>query len=523
MEKNKDRLGLIYLLIDVFITLVFILGFIFIGKNNIINLYISNSNWNVTFVPYIIIFITFLICFYKIFIDYINDNNFTQICYLIFAFSFTIRTILCLKNIYIPTNDFKNYFEYGINLYYGNTTAVAQVIQSYKIPSMGGLAVLNKIIMEVFSPSLLGMQVSNCIMSSFSCILLMNILKYINVKVATLAGFLYSIYPSGIFCTIITTNVHGANMFCLLSILILVKLINNSFANKYEKYLYGIIAGFCLFIAKLFHGSLAQVYIIGIFVFILFAQLQYIIKSKLIMKDAWIFVIILLISNNMFYSIGINNLYNEGIIYNKDSKPLYTTLIIGLNKESRGYYGEIPIKQLDEIMKLDEKERLSKTLEITKNNLINTSETIKLFKDKFLGLWFDLDNYFYFGTQGKIETLQNQNKGDINSGDINVIQNLSNTFSITDLVFINCMYVFMMVALIFRKRNNFLLIENIFVIITFGWIIIFLLTEIQSRYRYYAMPFIISLASIGIYNTILFIKKEFNNKIFNNVWREKHD
>jgi len=174
-------------------------------------------------------------------------------------------------------------------------------------------------------------------------------------------------------------------------------------------------------------------------------------------------------------------------------KVLHTYL---QNEESRGkiagtqdysYIRSVaPEKQIEECKRLII-ERLKKS---------NPKKLLSLIIDKTDYMWFQGDTYLSWYVKGKIAQLSETENEDNN----NTIQQINNMLGASirlDLVFTHLIYLFSLIALILYKNEDNELILLIITIL--GWVTIHFFIEVQSRYRYPAMPEFTILASFGMY------------------------
>ncbi len=161
--------------------------------------------------------------------------------------------IIIAFNLYIPEDDFKNYLEYGQNLYYGNLDQVSHVIQGYQMPKMGGIAVFNGIISVLFSPTLTGFQIANCIITSITGGLIFLIAKDMHKKIAIIASLLWALYPSNIVSSQITTNHHASTMFAYLAVALYLYALKRM--GKKSGYFLALLTGVAITVSNFIHPS----------------------------------------------------------------------------------------------------------------------------------------------------------------------------------------------------------------------------------------------------------------------------
>ena len=239
LNKLYNKLDKLFFIFD-YIVLIFLFSGFFIldSKNSFYKLLLNGTESTlyeiiipITILYMLLAFVLFLIL--KKLYDYgTYKDRVRNICIYIFFISFILRFIVINMGFYIPINDFSRYYELGINAYYGNYNEISSIVSSYHIPTFGGLALINGFIMRIFSTSVYGMQIANCIINSLSCVILFIIFKDKDIKIGAIAGFLYALYPANIFSTTVTTNTHGSILFNLLAVLLAINAYKN--LSNYE-------------------------------------------------------------------------------------------------------------------------------------------------------------------------------------------------------------------------------------------------------------------------------------------------
>ena len=417
---------------------------------------------------------------------------------IIFVIAILPRLILCIFDLYVPDNDFRKYLEMGQNIYYGNFAKVASVVDAYQLPSLGGLAVFNGLLAFLFSPTLIGYQLANCMMTSLSCVMLYYIVKDYNKNIAAIAAFLYAIYPANIIASQVTMNNHGAVLFALFSIYLYLLALKG---NGKRVYIMPILAGIMMAVSQFIHAS-SLIYILALVFYTLFIIYQlYLKKEKEKMIGLLKCILAFYISFWLVGSVGTQMLYKAHIINSTEGLTILTKVVVGLNQETRGKkspnnaeFGDLSTAPHDVQVK--------GCLEIIKEEIKNPYDVMTLMIEKTDNTWFGMDSNIWWYTKG----FSDQCKADEEAGaDTRFtrlqekVGNFSNAAMRLDLVFVRMIYIFTILALVLRKRESVFDVMDLMLFLTLGWVSIYFFIEIQGRYRYAGMPAFMVLAAAGVY------------------------
>ena len=117
-------------------------------------------------------------------------------------------------------------------------------------------------------------------------------------------------------------------------------------------------------------------------------------------------------------------------------------------------------------------------------------------------VWFGNDNaiYSYYASwatdYGKIKesnTLTKQLESEWNE-----ISNIMSGVYKLDRIFTHTLYLLTIIGCVLKKKTQDIDISYVFMFIIVGWVLVLMATEMQSRYRYPAMPGFMILTAIGI-------------------------
>lgn len=498
--KAKYNLSKLFYLFDGLIVLLILFGFFVFGSKDSFYDLISNASDKGLYLPYLWLFFGGIVLLFFPLRSLCKQNNLFKLCLFIFFVAVGIRLIVVFSLECIQLSDFKNYYDLGINAYYENYEKIASIVAMYQIPTFGGLALLNEMIMKLFSATLFGMQFANCIMAGLTCVALVLIGNYKSISIGAIAGLLYAIYPASVVSVVVTSNTHGAILFNILAILLAVICYKN-IGNK-KCFLFSVLSMFMFVVSSLFHASSYYTYVLTILFVAILLQMQSFIIEKRLLKKLWICVLIIAVGSNISTKIVVNSLCSAGVISTTESQPFSTTFLIGLNIEDGGRLGENAQANVEVSKQLEGKEKSDYIMSKIMESLADKSKLIGLFMNKQDTIWFESDSWFYWATGGKTaEYQEKESNGTITEEELDnftSFKNTKNAWTRIDFMYIHILYALAAAALIFRKKDRIDDVINIAVIAILGWIAVFLLTEVQTRYRCYAMPMFMILSSIGI-------------------------
>lgn len=316
-----------------------------------------------------------------------------QVMALIFILAALPRIAVMCLNYYIPTNDFQNYLLFGQNAFSGNWGWVADKAAAYMYPTMGGIALFNGLIARLFSPTLIGFQTANIIMTSLISVVLYLLLEKTDRRVALLAAMLYALYPSNIVSTQITTNQHGATLFFLIAIYFFLAALQQDKSVKYILYL--CLSVGLLVISNFIHPSVIVVKLAllcySIILIIRQIQITHTIKSKTIGRLACA-TIVMMLGTSILTSAGLMVFKQAGIIHDTRGINHLYKVVVGLNFESGGMIRQNMDQQ--EIGALPYDEQARESWKRIGKRLSEPGKVVKLVLQKNQTAWFDRDSYF---------------------------------------------------------------------------------------------------------------------------------
>lgn len=432
-----------------------------------------------------------------------------QISMLVYAAAFIVRILTLPYSEYLPTNDFANYFEgacyfaengFGGGLY--------EPLESYRIPSFGGQAALNGWMLCILSPTLLGMQVLNCIYTAGICLLIYELGKKIESSVGLLGACIYTFYPMGVLSVHITTNVHGAAFFMLLGIYFFVRA--QKAAAAFRRALLCSACAVCLILSDFYHPSVIivlcalAVYTAGCEIGkrIRREETENLIVSIRHFRGSLVCAVAVI----LLYGIGsrgiIAGMADIGYVKNIGKNSYLSKIVLGFNYEYNGAWNE---PDIDTINSAPIEAQDAVCMRMIKERLRNPWKAFRLMIKKTQLVWFGTDNYDYFYMDGILKRYESFQK-DASCQDVSDWMSkrqeaaCSRLWSLcsANLLFVYCIWVLAIAGILALLKNKeedntaYLLLY-----IPLGWMAFIMISEMQSRYRYQGMTAVILLAGYG--------------------------
>lgn len=399
---------------------------------------------------------------------------------------------------YIATNDFANYLLYGQCFVQGNFAPAADLIANYyQMPKMGGLVVFNGLLLHLFGDTLLGMQLANVVMTGLICVALYHLVRPLHEQAAWLTALLWMVYPSNIISTQIPTNHHGAVLFFLLALLLYQKLLNSR--NWWQVVGLAAVVGVLLTVSNLIHPSVIIIKL-SILCFTFLAVLYYVGRQKkfFCVKNQKLLAAVLLIflTSTVSQNIAMQQLQQQQIVTDDKEISVLFKLVLGFNTESNGSFSEADYTY---IRQLPQEQQAEACLTLLRQRLGNPLDIVQFMLHKTNVAWFARDGYFYWYNEGALQEFSLR-MAELNEGEQQqywqTVRWIDGAQAL-DIIFVRLVY-WLAVAGLLASRRFSGTIENVLFFIPLGWVAVIMLTEMQSRYRYPAMPVFFLLAALGL-------------------------
>ena len=327
---------------------------------------------------------------------------------------------------------------------------------------------------------------------STGCVLLIYFIsrKTFNEKAARISSLLYCIYIQSIIFNSLLTNQVISLFFIYLGLAIIL----------YKPNITGyILSGISMAVGHIFRPEGSFMLYIVVFSILAYNGFS-LIKNKRSFKDIKMKslvpilskIAILIICFNMFVQLFGYSLRAVGITdYEYKNRNTYWKFVLGLNASTNGGYSNEDAKLLDEYPIGDL--LYEKEMELIKERLSNKKQLVKLMCRKFSLMWSDNDSSIQFISPGT----------GFNDRELNYIVRLE---KIQYTLIIILSFLSILFVLADKKKYN-LSIYILILLVSANWFV-YLLIEIQTRYRYFIMPCLFILAGFGFYRICCFESRD---------------
>lgn len=453
----------------------------------------NNINYGVLLMSSLVITIVIgLIIFYGIkFVNryYIKNDN-RKIIFVILFIGFLLRILWIASVKTLPSSDFKLVWNAGVNVLDGNYSVMHGVSYLARFPHLI-ITMLYFGFIQLISPSpLFVVKLINVILSIGSIYLIYGIVKEtFNEKYGLYASILASVYPAFIMYTSLTCSENIAMPLYLLSLYIFIRVIKGSLNNNYL-----ILSGLILSFGNMFRmvGSV-----------ILIAYIMYLIiyktKNKIINSIAKVFIaysLPLIVISNVLVSTNMSEYQLWSGV-----EPKITSILKGSNISALGRWNWEDAS-ISEDYNYDKVKIEDACKEIISDRLKNKPliRTIAFYFAKYASLWGSGDFSAYYWT-----TLETDNINQVDSYAYALLPPTQLLFSV--------MLILMYIGLYDKRkvRNNEL---DISYLLYGGFIILYSITEQQSRYGYIVSFLFIIFMFKGIEVLSINRKNNLNKKIY---------
>lgn len=422
-----------------------------------------------------IIQLLFLSCFILIAFSFLLKKKLSHKYYLggVLFLSFLLRLIFIIQKNPTQVSDFLYMYNSAMDLAQGNSNALKTSYYNFAIfntPFTIYEAFLLKWFDSIFLLKLLSVFYSTLIVL-FIYKIAQSIFGW---KVARIAGFIACIFPPFIIYNAVLTNQTISILFLLMGVYAII--------NK--KYMYG---GLLLGLGQVFR-PIGIMFLIGAILMIFWEwytkkesfykhNLKQLLTSGLRLVVPYYFV--LLSVSGFLVSFHYTD---HGLFYNPT--PSYKFLV-GLNQETKGSYSKTDNKLIDQDIEGFEEIAREKINERT----VNLTEVASLFEHKFKEMWGSKDASFFWTKLSK-----------------NGLILFNQYFWIFILLSSGAVILF-----IRKKNTSYHLNGSLYLVWTFlGFIFIYLLIEIQTRYRYELYPLFILTSALGSIHILKVSEKQIN-------------
>lgn len=390
---------------------------------------------------------------------------------LVFTLALIPRLALAFAHTYTPTNDFLNYWSMGQGFLRGDPAYIAGFVDLYRIYDFAGLAVLTGAAQAISGGTYLGYQCLQCVTTSLTAVLIYLLGRRAHERVGLAAGMLYALYPAGIVMTQVFTNQHFAAFFALASILVFLAGLR---AQRLPGgILYGALAGCLLLVSQYAHSSS------------MVTQAALVCYTAALCVEGWknrrgiLEALCVLAACLLIFYLGkavIDRvLLLQGYRYGSTERFSYLEyLFTGLDFETDGRIGAdggigYYLLQPEEVTA------------VILARVRDPAGMIQLFARKAIRMWGSMDSAFHWYTD-----LTNSTPFQ---------HSVASAFGALDMLFVSAAYLLAAIGW-FRARSAVRRL-GLPLITLAGWLCVYLISEIQPRYRYYGMTFMMLFAAVG--------------------------
>lgn len=311
------------------------------------------------------------------------------------------------------------------------------------------------------------LQIINVFFTSASVVIVYLIGRDVfNKRAGIVAAFLYAFYLPVVVSSALLTNQHLATFFFISSVYVVLQI------HK-SPYFMGILAGLLIAFGDFFR-PLGIVVLTGVSLFLLYKSWRPIVKFEF--KEIVLILFVLFsykaTTETLTYAINYSGVY-EGRLRNNNPKWKF---VLGLNQSTTGTYSFELAKIVSAANSKEERDHIQD--QIIKEHLSNKMALLTLFKDKFFNMWGSSDALIWWSLR-----------------DTGLSNSLSQLTVIEQSQYLLILSLFIFGFLLSIRKFNFK--SYLMLAILSLYVGVHLLIEIQTRYRYFAMPFIIIYAGYG--------------------------
>lgn len=390
--------------------------------------------------------------------------------------SFIIKTLWITLTSTIPVSDFGLMYNAAKDVCNGNFSNFHNFEYFARFPHDSITVLYFSLFYKLNENPLFIVKLFNVLLSTISVYIMYRIVKELfGYKSALVSALLFSLFPPFIMYNSQMLSENMAIPFYLASMYFFIKYIKDT-----NKYLWIILSGLTLAGGNLFR----MVGIIFLIAYVMYMAIYKGFKSSIKSIPMLIFMFIMPVY--LTSTILLNSGITETNLWQPKETSL-TSVLKGTNMTSFGFWNkedaEIPIKY-----NYDNKKVKEECIRLIKDRLLNSPpyKVIGLYIGKLGGeLGFSDLNSYEFTVLDSNDTIGT---------------NLIRYFSFTLLILINAYYIFLLYSsLMYLKKNKTAAVEmNLFLIISFGFICFYLISEVQPRYSFiYCWTFVI-LATAGL-------------------------
>lgn len=399
----------------------------------------------------------------------------------IFGAALLARLLVFTFVSYAPYNDFANYYTMGVAFANGDYATISHLTDAYQISSFSGIGVLNGVIMLLVGTSARTFQFVQCVITSLSSVAVYLLARQIERKAAPAAGFLFAFYPSNLFFSQINTNQHIAILFTLLAFYALIR----AFAADafFRSALLSLLGGGLLLVGYFAHPSSAPTLIaLGA------VWLTCVLTARKKRRELLRLLTVAAAFCIGFFVLraGLNAAMRQAGLQNESqmSVSFLGKIMNGLNPDTNG---ALSFSDWENILAQPESERQAYCIATIQKRLAN-GNLLQLIDTKIRHMWLEKDDVFGWVAVGTSPTQR------LRGGEAS-LQSWMAAGNLMDFFYVAAIYLLSGIGAFLRKRG---MAADLILWVLLGWIGAHLLIEVQTRYRYFAMPLLFILAGCAL-------------------------
>lgn len=402
----------------------------------------------------------------------------------IFLVALALRLFAFFNICYSPTSDFANYYNMGVAFVNGDYASIAQKAADYHISSFSGLGVLNGLVMLVSGTDIRAFQLAQNVMTALSCVAVYGIARRFDEGSAPLAGLLFALYPANIVFSQVTSNQHMAVLFALLSIWAALGALEQTRPLKTAAL--ALLSGVLLLVSYYAHPSAATTLIaLAIWwLVLLLSALRYKAEALRLLLAAAAFCLgFFALRAGADAGMRLVGLSEEATV----NSSYLAKVVIGLNPDTMGAYSEA---DWGAIWSQPESEQNAYCIGVIRERL-NRPDLVGFLEAKLMRMWMVPDGSFGWATTTACPvSLARPGADEL------TLNNWIAGAKLLDFFYVAALFLFAWIGGLLRRRGS---PGDLLLWVLMGWMGAHLFLEIQTRYRYFGMPFLMIFAAYGIF------------------------
>lgn len=417
----------------------------------------------------------------------------------VFLIALIIRLIVRYWIVMYPNGDMESYYEMGVAFCRGDFSYIRQTVSGWGIPDFAGMAFFYGLLGKIFTPTIEGYQLAFSVINACSCLFVFLIADQIHPKSALYSALLFVFYPSNLLFSQVFSHQHLNLLFVLCCVYLMLLAVNSG--KWLVRVVCSFFSGLLLLFAQYSHPStLPTMLAVIIYILILFfASLRKGFQRSLQIAC----LLVCFIAGYFGCRLGTRTLLIRSQLLDQDlasDSIYYAKIAMGLNHETSGMYSAKDTALFFNLPSKEEKNRVAK--EMIRERTADFRQLMELVRDKIEIVWIFKDtavHWAFFGDQKLQENEESQGIiSELRDAYYYKQRNVDNAFSLLDFFYVAAIYLFAFIGVLLGRNTQSL--DLFLILIILGWASVHLLIEVQTRYRFLAMPFLCIFAGMGSYN-----------------------